>query len=294
MEKLIQLNPFSPPHHHALDFLRRKSKKDALAGIKAVEIDILGQRLNTYLGIKNFGLVAMGPAHWVLPTYISSATTFLNFSQKKPEIRAFAPSPFQNVEFFIQLVDFYTGRVFDVDLIEASYLIDVTGIVPYSEPNSIVHDLLVIRLDGYLGVDLDWVAVLEKDTANSKDLLQVPNEIGETLKLLNYLFEDYTVQKDLVVRDYKYKAALLENMIAVTPDFNFCIHDSRERSKTVFSFYVEKTTARTFRSAMSAKGFDVGIFRDADNREYISVANFITHSKEQIEAFVDTVSVVNY
>ncbi len=294
MKNAIQLNPFLPPLHHALDILKKKAKKEVSRGIKGIEVNILEQRINSYLGVKNFGIVAMGPAHWVLPSYISSATDFLNFSEKNPDIRAFTPSPFQNVEYYVQLVDFCTGKVFDRDLAEASYLIDLTGIAPYSEPNGIVHDLLALRLDGYMGTDLDWVVVLEKDSTTAKDVMQMPAEMGETMKLLNYIFEDLAIQKDLVLRDYKYKAALLENMIAVTPDFSFSIHDSRQRSKTVFSFYTENMPARAFRTAMLSKGFDLGLHRDTGGKEHVLVANFIGHSKEQIEAFVDAVSVLNH
>lgn len=282
MKKLIQLDPLSPPLHPMLSMFKKKVQKIKSATLSVEELEIFRKHLCSYIGIQNYNLLDLGPANNVLSRHISSDTILLNTERKN-----FAASAENKIEYFVQAVNPSTGILYTDNLPDKTSLIDVTGLMPYTDTCRMGPKYMMLRLDQKLGVDLNWVVLLKKKLNETPSFSP---EATAGVRLMNYLFEDYSLQKELVIRDYKYKAALIENLISSHSQLNYYIKNPKSRSKSVFSFQTESMSAADFKTILEKKGFETGLNTDDKGTAFLLAANFINHSKEQVEAFVDTVN----
>ncbi|MEO1052204.1 MAG: aminotransferase class V-fold PLP-dependent enzyme [Bacteroidota bacterium] len=119
------------------------------------------------------------------------------------------------------------------------------------------------------------------------------NQTPETPNVLNiYLLrkvaEDMNTKGlDMIRRETEYKSAVLYNTLENHPDFDLFVKEQSWRSKTVIVAETNLTSQRVIENLQNKKllvGSGYGNFKD----QHIRIANFPTHSKEQVEMLADT------
>ena len=98
--------------------------------------------------------------------------------------------------------------------------------------------------------------------------------------------------KEMMHRDTTYKAAILYQLFETTAWLSPFITNKSNRSKTVCVADVENNN-QWLLDSLAQKGLIVGKGYGDHKESQIRVANFPTHSKEQIEMLVDEIAQSN-
>ena len=121
------------------------------------------------------------------------------------------------------------------------------------------------------------------------------NQTPETPNVL-YIYLLAKVAKDMldkgitqIRRETDYKAAVLYNMIEQHPKLATFVGHKPFQSKTTIVASIEKGVASDFLMPLEKKGFVLGSGYGAFKEQHIRIANFPTHSKEQIEMLADMI-----
>ncbi|MEQ6122545.1 aminotransferase class V-fold PLP-dependent enzyme [Reichenbachiella sp. MALMAid0571] len=94
---------------------------------------------------------------------------------------------------------------------------------------------------------------------------------------------------DVIRRESNYKSALLYNLFESHDQLNPFVSEKRFRSLTVGVAEVKGDSSKLIKR-LSDQGMETGSGYGEFKNSHIRIANFPTHSKEQIEMLVDTVS----
>ena len=115
---------------------------------------------------------------------------------------------------------------------------------------------------------------------------ETPNVLG--LYLLGQVAEDMLGKgMEMIRRETEYKAAFLYGCFDRWEGFKPFVEDKEHRSKTVLVIETEQPSQHWV-DALSAKGFVVGQGYGEFKERHLRIANFPTHSKEQVELLADT------
>ncbi|MDH5475399.1 MAG: aminotransferase class V-fold PLP-dependent enzyme [Cyclobacteriaceae bacterium] len=111
-----------------------------------------------------------------------------------------------------------------------------------------------------------------------------PNVLG--IYLLSKVVEDMNLKGiDMIRRETEYKAALLYHTINESKVLSPFVKDKNYQSKTVIIAQTENNAEII--EPISEKGFILGTGYGKYKNEHIRIANFPTHSKEQVEMLSD-------
>lgn len=114
-----------------------------------------------------------------------------------------------------------------------------------------------------------------------------PNVLG--IYLLGEVVKDMlTKGMEMIRRESKQKAALIHYLFDSHNDLTPFVKDKNVRSETVGVAETEK--AAEIIEKLSKKGLEIGSGYGNYKGKHIRIANFPTHSKEQIELLVDTIN----
>ena len=115
----------------------------------------------------------------------------------------------------------------------------------------------------------------------------LPAPIGKydrSLYLLQKVMEDYHSKGlDMLIRESRYKAAVLYQMIEDSPYLRPSV-DKSQRSSTMIIAEGE----RSFLQKIELLGYELGKVQHSNSAAMV-IANYSTHSKELIEMFADRV-----
>lgn len=113
-----------------------------------------------------------------------------------------------------------------------------------------------------------------------------PNVLG--IYLLNKIVEDMNLKGiDMIRRETEYKAAVLYHTLEEHKSMSAFVTDPKFRSKTVIVGQTENNASII--DKLDKKGFVLGTGYGKYKDEHIRIANFPTHSKEQVELLADTI-----
>jgi phosphoserine aminotransferase len=113
---------------------------------------------------------------------------------------------------------------------------------------------------------------------------ETPNMVA--IYLLGKVAEDLNRRgKKALWSETKYKAALIYQCIENHPEMNFAIQEKRHRSLT--TLVAKSTKSEAIRTFMKEKGFILGSGYGQQKEKAFRIANFPTHSKEQVELLCD-------
>ena len=120
---------------------------------------------------------------------------------------------------------------------------------------------------------------------------ETPNVLG--IYLLGKVAEDMNRRGIQAIRnEINYKAALLYQTIDSHPKLKISIEDKTHRSKTTIVASCDEPNDRLL-TFLEAKGYVVGSGYGQRKLDQIRIANFPTHSKEQVEMLCDTLAKFN-
>lgn len=116
--------------------------------------------------------------------------------------------------------------------------------------------------------------------------IETPNVLA--IYLLGQVINDMlTKGLDMIRRESKYKAAVIYQLVDDHPELSAFVKDPNNRSETVIT--IETKSPKRFITPLYDKGFVIGSGYGKYNNSQIRIANFPTHSKEQIELLADTI-----
>lgn len=120
--------------------------------------------------------------------------------------------------------------------------------------------------------------------ANNYQTPATPNVLG--IYLLSKVIEDMNLKGiDMIRREIDYKAAVLYHTINEHNNLSPFVKEAQNQSKTVI--VAEATNSSEIIEKLSQKGFILGAGYGQYKSKHIRIANFPTHSKEQIEMLAD-------
>ena len=99
----------------------------------------------------------------------------------------------------------------------------------------------------------------------------------------------YTKGLHVIRKEIDYKAAILYYCINEHPKLEAFIEDSKHQSKTIVVAMVKENSKKMIH-LLSALGLEIGSGYGKYKDDHIRIANFPTHSKEQIELLVDQIN----
>jgi phosphoserine aminotransferase len=97
---------------------------------------------------------------------------------------------------------------------------------------------------------------------------------------------------DMIIRETNYKSAVLYQMLDAHPNLSPFVEDKLIRSKTVVVANVNGDSQAIIDS-LSIKGMVIGTGYGSNKSGQIRIANFPTHSKEQIELLADHIALLH-
>lgn len=119
-----------------------------------------------------------------------------------------------------------------------------------------------------------------------------PNVLN--IYLLGKVVEDMLAKGiDQIRQESKYKSALIYNLFETHPSLSTFVTAKKFRSETVGVAEVKGGSEKLIQK-LSEKGLHVGNGYSQFKNKHIRIANFPTHSKEQIEMLVDTVNEMEF
>lgn len=119
-----------------------------------------------------------------------------------------------------------------------------------------------------------------------------PNVLG--IYLLGKVVRDMLNKGiDKIRQESKYKQTLLEQLFISHPKLSPFVEDKKFRSPTVSVANV-KGGSETLIRLLAAKGLQIGNGYGSFKNKHIRIANFPTHSKEQIEMLVDEINQLDF
>lgn len=117
---------------------------------------------------------------------------------------------------------------------------------------------------------------------------ETPNILG--IYTLAHVAEDMLTKGLLAIRrEIDYKAALLNQTIEAHPQMQHFVKNPAHRSKTVVVAETNYDSSKLIQY-LKEKHFHIGSGYGAYKADQIRIANFPTHSKEQVEALVDLIA----
>lgn len=120
--------------------------------------------------------------------------------------------------------------------------------------------------------------------AQNHQTVATPNVLG--IYLLGKVVEDMNLKGiDMIRRETEYKAAVLYHAIEQHKYMSIFVKSPQFRSKTVI--VAEVNNSSTIIEKLAEKGFLIGSGYGKYKNDHIRIANFPTHSKEQIEMLSD-------
>ncbi len=115
---------------------------------------------------------------------------------------------------------------------------------------------------------------------------ETPNVMG--IYLLGKVAEDMNTKGiDQIRRETAYKAAVLHQAIEKNSQLSHFVEDPLHRSRTVVVAACTNGTNESLIKKLESKGFIVGKGYGKHKEHHLRIANFPTHSKEQIEMIAD-------
>jgi phosphoserine aminotransferase len=132
---------------------------------------------------------------------------------------------------------------------------------------------------GFYSIDRYYIKALKNQTP------ETPNILG--IYLLSKVTEDMLVRGiDQIRRETEYKAALLYHALENHKRLECFVKDPRYRSRTIITAETVMPSNEII-SHFAQKGVVIGSGYDRYKFKHIRIANFPTHSKEQIELLTD-------
>ena len=98
---------------------------------------------------------------------------------------------------------------------------------------------------------------------------------------------------DMIRRETKYKAALLNHLAESHPNLSPFVEDKRLKSPTVMVANTSMSSNHLI-DKLEGKGLVIGNGYGSYKGKQIRIASFPTHSKEQMELLVDTINAINF
>ncbi|MFY0652536.1 MAG: alanine--glyoxylate aminotransferase family protein [Cyclobacteriaceae bacterium] len=98
---------------------------------------------------------------------------------------------------------------------------------------------------------------------------------------------------DMIRRESHYKSALIYNLFESHPSLSPFVKEKRFRSITLGVAEIESDSAVLI-AQMAKKGLVIGSGYGEFRKKHIRIANFPTHSKEQMEMLVDTITSMEF
>ncbi len=118
---------------------------------------------------------------------------------------------------------------------------------------------------------------------------ETPNVLG--IYLLGKVAEDMNMKGiEQIRRETAYKAAVLYQAIEANPDLSIFVQNPVQRSRTVIVAEVLNGSNKELLDRLASKGFKIGTGYGSYKEKHIRIANFPTHSKEQIEMIADIIN----
>ena len=254
-KKSISLDPLHPPLYPLVNVLKTMAEEE-FRPFSDTDIHNFEGQLNEVMGTKDY--------------FIST----IDSSNKKFSDKIYRPADLKNGWMDTPAV-----------IIDTRGVIDLTGVPAFCFDLSMIEASKVIyTIDKILGIEIQLTISLEK--GGSRKALVISESDKSLVRFASKLLGDYQMQKDLIARDLKYKSALLQNLLT---------HPKLEKVDTgeipfpspVFSFTIPEIDPTRFLEEIKNGGYEIGLVNDHRGSSHYTVANFINHSKEQIERFVD-------
>ncbi len=127
-----------------------------------------------------------------------------------------------------------------------------------------------------------------KTNGDKNETPETPNILG--IYLLGKVCEDLLFRgKKMIENDTIYKATILYQALEANPKFNPFIASKATRSKTVIVAECEGGNSGIL-EVLANNGFIVGKGYGAYKTDHMRIANFPTHSKEQVEMICDLIA----
>lgn len=212
-----------------------------------------------------------------------SRFTILTLNQKE-QLR-------KNINPYVILDDPSSGsRIIDTEeLLSNQGLIDLSYSLPYIPKNVSAYDHCLIDPNASLSVPCDCMFLFSNSDAYvvSEGMVKDTTPKNSDLFVLRGVLHDILDKGlDQNLREANYKAAVLYQLIDSHPEMMASV-EKTERSKTCIS----AICSPEFRSAIQNLGYDFFVSNEND-LDRITIANYLTHSKESVEMFADRVAVL--
>jgi len=259
-KKLIQLSPFNPPYYPLLNILN-KMAAEGYSLLNDNELVDLNRRLSEFISLKDYAI---------------------------SEVRVKTDHTVGESEVMSWLVIYEDIKKTILNNREA---IDLSGFPPYSmDFSGLSAEKAVFRFNSFVGLDREITVVFQKIDRPVKLSRKAFDDVQlQALKLLDLLVTDYSSHKELIKRDLLYKSFLLRNLIDNEPFLHYYFIPDEAYPATLFSFKVQKMEPEKFHDQLLKHGIEIGFIKNKNGDRSFIIANFIQHSKEQIEKFVDAV-----
>ncbi|GEM_PF-3306643 len=256
----VQLNPFNPPVYPLLNVLNKMAVESYIL-FNGNDLAELNMNLSEFIGVKEF--------------YLS-------------DIQVSKGGYLSGIDEIVSQILNYPDGLMTSD---SNDMVELTGYPPYSvDFSKFGIENVVYRFNPFVGLDREIVLILNNDRSakNYLDIGQLTVDQLKALKLVSLLLSDFVLQKQLIKRDMNYKSVLIVNLIEKNPMLEFFHQPHTSHPSSVYSFIVPNMDHNDFYRQMINNGIEIGRMKNNEGDDYFTIANFITHSKEQIELFIDS------
>lgn len=189
---------------------------------------------------------------------------------------------------FIKTVDWQNGKLATLSQQEDAIIAyNLSGYFPY-EPCPGNADLIIIPFNAAVGMEaLGGILLINERSSLIQDV-PVDHMNARLVSLSMKMFEDINAQIDMIRRDYLYNHVVLTQAIKEHPDLELVIQDDNDRSKSIVAFKILKGE-HDLQKILDDQKIVLGKCA-TDKSSIFRVANFHSHSKEQIEKLADVLA----
>jgi phosphoserine aminotransferase len=144
----------------------------------------------------------------------------------------------------------------------------------------------MFQTNAAFGLPFPMVILLIKSESISNEIVNPADFTSLELAVLSNVLDDYC-EKGIVQieREIKYKAAVLNQAVESNDSLDFSIEDKQARSFSILGL-IDKTNEENVAEMMYRKGYVLSSSTD-DKAKRLSISNYPTHSKEQMELLAD-------
>ncbi len=258
MIKKISLDPRKPPLYPLINVLKKISNDD-IKPFSAADFVNFELQLNQVIGTKGYRISAINPDNGHIPNVLYRPVDLANGT-----------------------MDLLS------QIIKCSGPIDLTGIPAFCyNLSSLEASKILYTIDTVLGIEIQLTILMEK-SGTSHDVT-ISKEVEQLIRFASILIADYQGQRDLIVRDLKYKSALVQNLLE-HPKLEKLHFEEMPFPLPVFTFSIPENISSRFLEEIDKAGYEIGVTQNRIGNNQFVLANFINHSKEQIERFIDVMN----